>query len=137
MMKTYSELIKLPTFKERFEYLNLDGVVADRTFGADRYLNQAFYNSKEWKSFRRSIIIRDNGCDLAMPDREIHSLIIIHHLNPIRLEDLENQNGSAILDPENVVCVSFKTHQALHYSNFDMLPKDPVERKPFDTCPWR
>lgn len=137
MNKTYSELIKLNTFKERYDYLKLDGVVGKETFGAQRYLNQALYTSKEWRDFRRHIIIRDKGCDLAMLDEdyEIQGLIIVHHLNPITLEDLENRSD-CIFDPENVVCVAYNTHEAIHYGDYSLIIRDPVERKPGDTCPW-
>lgn len=134
--KTYSELSKLNTFKERFDYLSLGGVVAKETFGYERYLNQRFYTSKEWQRVRNEIIVRDMGCDLGLDGYEINGRIIIHHMNPIMLYDIVHRNES-ILDPEYLVCVSHKTHNALHYgddSNLDFLV---IERKPNDTCPWK
>lgn len=136
MIRRYSELIKLRTFEERFDYLKLNGVVSELTFGHNRYLNQDFYRSEEWKRFRREIIIRDNGCDLAIDDREISRGIIIHHLNPITVEDLVNSNR-CIFDPENVVCVSHQTHNAIHYGDENQIVHDYVARKPNDTRPWR
>lgn len=136
MNKRYSELVKLPTFKERFEYLKIGNKVSDETFGANRYLNQWFYRSDEWKKrIRSSIIIRDNGCDLALDDRPILGRVYIHHLNPITLEDLKNKSY-LLTDPENLVCVSFDTHQAIHYGDISQLEFDYVERFPGDTCPW-
>lgn len=135
-IKTYSELVKLPTFSERFQYAKLDGVVGKATFGYDRYLNQFLYRSKEWRKFRNDIIIRDEGCDLAFPDREINDRIIIHHLNPITMEDII-QKHACVFDPDNVVCVGHMTHEAIHYGDEDLLPKPPIIRKPNDTCPWR
>jgi len=137
MIKTYSELIKLPTFEERFRYLKLDGVIGEETFGFDRYLNQAFYSSKEWKKFRRDIIVRDMGCDLGIEDREIGGLIMIHHLNPIAIEDILKRNVEVLLNPENVICTSANTHRAIHYGDENLLIKAPVERTKNDTCPWR
>lgn len=137
MKKTYSELILLPTFEERYEYLKLDGHVGEDTFGFDRYLNQAFYRSTEWKRIRRWIIVRDNGCDLAHPDREIVGPIYIHHINPISMKDLTDQTDY-LRDPENLVCVSYNTHQAIHYGSTELLtPTELVERRPNDTCPWK
>lgn len=135
--KTYSELIKLPTFEERFRYLKLNGVIGEETFGFDRYLNQAFYLSEEWKRFRRGIIIRDNGCDLGMDDREIGGTIIIHHLNPITMDDILKRNIDVLLNPENAICVSHLTHQAIHYGDESLLITAPVERSKYDTCPWK
>lgn len=135
-IKTYSELIKLKTFKERFEYLKVDGIVAEETFGYDRYLNQIFYNTDEWKAIRRDIILRDNGCDLAMPDREIRGLILIHHINPITKYDIINRT-KFLLDPEYLVTTMKRTHDAIHYGSYESLIVDYVERKKNDTCPWR
>ena len=135
--KTYSELIQLPTFKERFEYLKLNGMVGEETFGFDRYLNQAFYNSLEWKRFRRDIIVRDNGCDLGIDDREIGGMIIIHHLNPISMDDIIKKNVEVLLNPENVICVSTLTHQAIHYGDESLLNTTPIDRRKNDTCPWK
>lgn len=132
----YSELMEIPTFEERFEYLNLLGKVGAETFGYDRWQNQRFYRSAEWKRFRDDIIIRDNGCDLAIPDRQIFGRVHIHHLNPVSLDELANGSDS-LLDPENVVCVSLLTHNAIHYGDTSILYKDPVVRRPNDTCPWK
>ena len=136
MNKSYSELIKLSTYEERFEYLKLDGRVGEATFGYDRYLNQILYRSKEWKDFRRRILIRDGGCDLAVPGYDINSRAIIHHINPITVEDVLNRD-SKIFDPDNVITVTHQTHQAIHYGDKNLLPQAPVIRKPNDTCPWK
>ena len=135
-MRTYSELITIPDFKERFLYLKLDGKVGEETFGYDRYLNQIFYRSPEWKRVRREVIIRDLGCDLGIEDRPLGSRIYVHHINPIKLKDINNRNLE-ILDPEFLICCSYDTHQAIHYGSEYLLLTDPVERKPYDTCPWR
>ena len=136
IIRTYSELIKLPTFEERFQYLKLNGDVGVETFGFDRYLNQAFYSSDEWKSIRNQVIIRDNGCDLGIEDREIYKRIIIHHMNPITKEDLLYRT-EYLLNPEYMICTMKNTHDAIHYGDENLLFKEPVERKPNDTCPWR
>lgn len=137
IIRTYSELIKLPTFKERFEYLKLGGVIGEETFGFDRYLNQMFYKSREWKKLRNDIIVRDNGCDLAMPDREIiDQTILIHHMNPITKEDILNMTDF-VLNPEYLVCTILNTHNAIHYGNSDLLYQEPVIRYKNDMCPWR
>lgn len=136
IIRTYSELIKLPTFEERFQYLKLDGDVGVETFGFDRYLNQAFYSSDEWKSIRNQVIIRDNGCDLGIEGREIYKRIIIHHMNPIAKEDLLYRT-EYLLNPEYMICTMKNTHDAIHYGDENLLFKEPVERKPNDTCPWR
>lgn len=133
--KTYEELIKIPTFEERFEYLKLSGFVGKETFGYDRYLNQVLYRSYGWKQLRNQIILRDKGCDLAIEGREIFDKILVHHINPITLEDI-NKRRPIIFDPNNLITVSFNTHQAIHYSSADILIKDPVERKPGDTNLW-
>lgn len=136
-MRTYSELIKLPTFEERFEYLKLDGKVGEDTFGFDRYFNQAMYHSPEWKEIRRMVLVRDEGCDLAIPDREIYGKIIVHHMNPIRLEDIEEHNLD-IFDPEFLITTSKTTHDAIHYGDASLLiESEPVTRTINDTCPWR
>lgn len=134
--KSYSELIKLKTFKERFEYLALEGFVGEDTFGFDRYLNQDFYHSTEWRKFRREIIIRDEGFDLGLEDYPIRGRILIHHINPITASDIVDYT-SMLMDPENVISCSKLTHNAIHYGSFDLLPKDPIERTKNDTCPWR
>ena len=136
MNKTYSELIKLSTFEERFKYLKLEGTVCEETFGFDRYLNQIFYKSEEWKRIRRRVIIRDNGCDLAWEEYEIKGIIIIHHINPITKEDILDRS-SKLFDLENLICTSVNTHKAIHYGNEEMLPKKIVERTMNDTCPWK
>lgn len=135
-IRTYSELIKLPTFIERFEYLRLDGIIGEETFGFDRYLNQLFYKSKEWLRIRDEVIVRDNGCDLAIADREIHGRIIVHHMNPINIEDVLYRKKD-ILDPELLVCTIKNTHDAIHYGDSDLLITEPIERTKNDTCPWR
>lgn len=136
MILTYSKLIELPTFTERFDYLSLKGVVGESTFGGSRYLNQLFYNSKEWKEVRDIVIMRDEGCDLGCLDRPITGTIYIHHINPIRKEDILARSWK-VLDPENLICVSFNTHQAIHYGDRSILIPDLVERYPNDTCPWK
>lgn len=135
-MRTYSELIQIPTFRERYEYLRLGGFVGQDTFGFDRYLNQKFYHSKEWKQIRRDVIIRDEGRDLAMEGYEIQNGLYIHHMNPIGVKDIQEAT-EMLLNPEYLVCVSFDTHQAIHYGDAGLLPVLPTERKPNDTCPWR
>lgn len=135
-IKSYSELIKLPTFLERFNYLKIGGAVGKMTFGHDRYLNQVLYSSDEWKRFRRDIILRDNGCDLACEDREIYERAIVHHINPITIEDVLRRDPM-IFDPENVVTTWLRTHNAIHYGDESLLYLDPVERTINDTCPWR
>ena len=135
-MKTYSELIALPTFKERFDYLKLDSSVGNETFGFDRYLNQMFYKSPVWHKIKNHVIVRDNGCDMAHPDYPISGRIIVHHLNPVDSDDILLQR-EILLDPEFLVSVSHITHNAIHYGNFDILPSPPIERRPNDTCPWK
>lgn len=136
-MRTYSELIKIPSFKDRFEYLKLNGSVGETTFSSHRYLNQQFYRSDKWLRFRNQVIIRDAGCDLAHPDFEIpkYAKLIIHHINPITIDDVLNESKK-LLDFENVVCTTFMTHQAIHYGDESLLGL-LNERKPNDTCPWR
>lgn len=136
IIRRYSELIRIPTFEERYKYLRLSGLIGESTFGFDRYLNQALYTSKEWKRIRSEIIIRDNGCDLAMDGYDIGEKIIVHHMNPLTIEDVNDRNGD-IFNPEYLVCVSHRTHNAIHYGDESLLPKDPVERRPGDTCPWK
>lgn len=134
--RTYSELIEIPSFVERFRYLKIGGQIGDETFGFSRWLNQVLYKSDEWKRFRNSIIIRDEGCDLAVPGFDVDKHIIVHHLNPITKDDVL-QRASCIFDPENVVCTSLNTHNAIHYGDESILIVAPLERKPNDTCPWR
>lgn len=135
-IKTYSELVRLLTFEERFEYLKLKGSVGKDTFGHDRYLNQVFYTSQEWRRLRDEIIIRDNGCDLGIEDREIGGKIYIHHLNPLGVNDIL-AHSEYLVNPEYLICVSFETHNAIHYGDINLLPRNPIERKRNDTCPWR
>lgn len=146
-IRRYSELITIPTYEERFKYLQLKGAVGADTFGYDRYLNQILYNSPEWKRFRNDIIIRDNGCDLACEGYEIkgwkdqegkihRARIIIHHMNPITVDDILNHNPMAF-DPENVITTVLNTHNAIHYGDEKLLVTGPVTRSPNDTCLWR
>ena len=135
-IKTYSELITITTFEERFEYLKLDGRVGAETFGFDRYLNQAFYKSDEWLSIRDYIITRDDGCDLGVPGYEIYGRILIHHMNPITKEDIL-QRSKFLIDPEYLITTIKRTHDAIHYSDSNLLVKAPIERSKNDTCPWR
>ena len=137
MIRRYTELRQIPTLEERFEYLRLDGHVGIDTFGYDRYLNQNFYRSKDWQRLRDFVIMRDLGCDMAMPGEEIIGKIIVHHMNPIKPDDIINHEMS-ILDPEYLVCVSMNTHNLIHYGVDEMPVKETVvERKPNDTCLWR
>lgn len=134
--KCYSELKRLETFEERFEYLKTSGVVGQSTFGYDRYLNQVLYKSAKWRKVRNQVIIRDNGCDLGMEDYPIFDKVIVHHMNPITIEDVEDDNED-IYNPDYLICVSELTHNAIHYGNSNTLPKLPTERTPGDTCPWK
>lgn len=137
MIRTYTELSKLQTFEERFEYLRLDGQVGKDTFGFDRIFNQRFYGSLEWKQIRDQVIIRDNGCDLGIVGHEIYGQrIIIHHLNPINLEDIEKRT-EILLNPEYLITTIHNTHQAIHYGDSDLLIRMPKERSKNDTCPWK
>lgn len=135
-LRTYTELKQLKTFEERYEYLKLDGQVGSDTFGFDRYLNQAFYRSPEWKSVRNQVIVRDNGCDLGIEGREIHTKILVHHMNPITKEDVLNRSD-LLLNPEYLITTVKRTHDAIHYGDSNTLIKDPIERSANDTCPWR
>lgn len=135
-IKTYSECIKFSTFNDRFEYLNLSGKVGEETFGSNRYLNQILYSSGEWKKFRRDVIIRDDGLDMACEGYDIYERAVVHHINPITIEDVINRSPS-VFDFENVILVSPLTHKAIHYGNIDLLMNDPIERYKNDTCPWR
>lgn len=137
MTRTYSELIRLPTFLDRFRYLQLGGQVGVETFGYDRYLNQILYRTSEWKRFRNKIIVRDNGCDLACDGYEIvGQRILVHHINPISVDDVL-QRDMKVFDPENAVSTILNTHNAIHYGDESLLLTEPIERKPNDTCPWR
>ena len=135
-IKTYSELITLPTFIERYEYLRLGGRVGEDTFGFDRYLNQIFYKTREWLEVRDFVIVRDNGCDLAMDGYEIQGRILVHHMNPITKEDILYKS-KYLLDPEYLVCTIKNTHDAIHYGDRNLLFTTPIERNKNDTCPWR
>lgn len=136
-IRTYSDLILLPTFEERFRYLQLNGVVGEETFGFDRYINQYLYQrSKRWKEVRDVVISRDNGCDLACEDRVLDRYIIVHHMNPITLSDLEEESAF-VWDPEYLISTSRITHNAIHYGDENLLIKAPIVRSKNDTCPWR
>ena len=135
-MKTYSELILLPTFEERFRYLKLSGVVGKETFGYDRYLNQEFYRSQEWKAIRDRVIVRDLGRDLASAGHEIFGKILIHHMNPITKEDVLT-HSDMLVNPEYLICTCKQTHDAIHYGDERLLVHDPVARTKNDTCPWK
>lgn len=137
MKKTYSELMKLNTFQERFEYLKLSGKVGEDTFGRDRYLNQILYKTNRWiKETRPRIIARDNGCDLGIEGRDIGDRILVHHINPITVEDILEERPE-VFDPENLISTSHMTHNAIHYSDDSILIKDPIVRSKNDTCPWK
>lgn len=136
MIRTYSELIRIPTYDDRYRYLKLSGKVAEETFGYDRYLNQVFYNSKEWGLVRDYVIARDLGFDLAAPDHEISGLVVVHHMNPITIEDIQLRDPK-ILDPELLICTSDITHKAIHYGDESLLPLGLIERTANDTCPWK
>ncbi len=133
--KRYSELRRLQTLEERFEYLKLNGRVGETTFGFDRYLNQQFYTSREWRSLRDRVILRDNGCDLGIEGFEIHRGLYIHHLNPMTVEDLNSGNPD-ILDPEYLITCTHQTHNAIHYGDRNLLRKDHIPRRPGDTKLW-
>lgn len=135
-IKTYTELSQLTTFKERYAYLQLSGVVGKDTFGFDRYLNQTFYRSQKWKSIRDFVIIRDSGCDLGVEGYEIHGKILIHHMNPITLRDIEYES-EFLLDPEYLICTTHNTHNAIHYGDENLLITEPIVRTRNDTCPWK
>ena len=135
-IRTYSELITLPTFRERYEYLKLNGRVGEETFGFDRYLNQAFYKSEEWRAVRDYVIVRDNGCDLGMEGHEIFGKILIHHMNPISKRDILDCSD-LLLNPEYLICTIKNTHDAIHFGDENLLIVAPIERRKNDTCPWK
>ncbi len=137
MTKTYTELITFKTFEERFRYLRLNGRVADETFGVQRWLNQVFYRTKEWKDFRREILIRDNMCDLGIEGRDIYNYALVHHINPITPKDILERRMDVLLNPENVITTIKRTHDAIHYGDETILALEPADRKPNDTIPWR
>jgi hypothetical protein len=134
--RCYKELKRLTTFNDRYRYLKLSGVVGETTFGFDRYLNQLLYTSRRWKKIRDDIIIRDSACDLGMDGFEINDVILVHHINPITVEDIELERN-IVYDPEFLICTSKLTHNAIHFGDESLLPKLPVQRRPNDTCPWR
>ena len=135
-IRTYSELIAFPTFEERFKYLQLNGQVGESTFGFDRYMNQVFYRSRKWKSIRDFVIIRDCGCDLGVEGYDIHGKIIIHHMNPLSMRDIETESDF-LLNPDFLICTTHNTHNAIHYGDENLLVTAPIERTKNDTCPWR
>ena len=135
-IKCYSEMKVLATFEERFKYLQLNGQVGKDTFGFDRYINQNFYRSAEWKRTRNRIILRDNGCDLGVEGYEIHGRILIHHMNPITIADIESMS-EYLMNPEYLICMTHNTHNAIHYGDESLICAGPIERKPNDTCPWK
>lgn len=135
-IKTYSKLITLDTFEDRYEYLKLNGKVGEDTFGFDRYINQTFYKSNEWRDIRDYVIVRDNGSDLAMDGYEIYGNILIHHMNPITKEDIVNRTPY-LIDPEYLICTTKNTHNAIHYGDKNLLISSPIIRRKNDTCPWR
>lgn len=134
-IKTYSELITLSSFEERYRYLKLDGVVGKETFGFDRYLNQLFYKSKEWRSIRNFVITRDNGCDLGIEGHDIYGKILVHHMNPISKDDILGRS-EYLLDPEFLISTIKNTHDAIHYGDESLLITAPIQRSKNDTCPW-
>ena len=137
LIRTYTKMIQIPTFIERYRYLKLGGKVGEETFGFDRYINQMFYKSEEWKRIRNYVITRDNGCDLGIPDRKIvDSVILVHHMNPITKEDIINKN-EILLDPEYLITTIKPTHDAIHYGDESLLAEDLVIRSKNDTCPWK
>ena len=135
-IRTYSELIKFQNFTDRFNYLRLDGSVGDATFGFDRYINQIFYRSNKWRSIRDHVIIRDNGCDLGVDGFDIHGRVLIHHMNPITIEDIREES-EFLLNPDFLICTTHNTHNAIHYGDERLLITTPVERTKNDTCPWK
>lgn len=136
-IRTYTELSRLKTFEERFEYLRLNGKVGKDTFGFDRIFNQRFYRSVEWRRVRDVVMIRDNGCDLGVEGHEIYGQrVLIHHMNPFLLEDLE-QRADILLDPEYLITTIHPTHNAIHYGDATLISKSPIERSANDTCPWK
>ena len=135
-IRTFSELSKLDTFSDRYEYLKIGGSVGKATFGGYRPLNQNFYRSAEWRRLRREVILRDLGCDLGVPGYDIYGKVYIHHMNPVDVDDLVHAT-EYLLDPEYLITVSFGTHQAIHYGSFDLIDRELVDRRPNDTCPWK
>ena len=136
LLKSYRNLILLPTILDRFEYLRIKANVGDSTFGFDRFINQDFYQSREWRQVRMKVIARDEGCDLGVPEYPIGGKVIIHHINPITAEDIENASD-LLFDMDNLICVSESTHNAIHFGDETLLPAEPIIRMPGDTCLWR
>lgn len=136
MNRSYSEMLSYDTYEARFNYLKLNGKVAGETFGSNRYLNQILYKDPEWRSTRDKIILRDGGCDLGIPGREIYGPISVHHINPITVEDVINRNPK-VFDHDNLICTADLTHKAIHYSDESILITDPIVRTKNDTCPWK
>ena len=136
MIRCYNDLIQLKTFEERFRYLKINGKVGEETFGLDRYINQQLYKSQRWRSTRSKIIIRDDGCDLGIDGRQLDDYIVVHHMNPIALEDIEEERD-IVFDPNYLICCSTRTHRAIHFGDENLLIRDPVIRRPNDTCLWR
>ena len=136
IIRTYEELVTFKTFEERYDYLRIKGKVGEETFGYDRYLNQMFYRSKEWKRIRDIVILRDNGCDLGVEGYDIYERAMIHHMNPLSVDDIKNTSQN-LMDPRYLITVSFNTHQAIHYGTALNLITNPTERRPNDTCPWK
>lgn len=134
-MKNYRELRSFDTFDERFDYLKLHGVIGQATFGFERYLNQALYHSREWKYVKKEVVLRDNGCDLGIEGYEIYDQPLVHHINPITIEDIE-VGADCIFDPDNLITTTIITHNAIHYGDVGMLPRYPVTRRRDDTCLW-
>lgn len=134
-IRTYHELSMLTTFEARYEYLRLNQMLGDKTFGYDRYLNQMLYKSQRWLSVRDTVIIRDDGCDLGIMDYRIYDKILVHHINPITIEDIDLER-TCVFDPEFLICTSFNTHNAIHFGDSNLLSKLPKERRKNDTCPW-
>ena len=135
-IRTYLELMMFSSFEDRYQYLRLNGSVGEITFGFDRYINQKFYRSTEWKQIRNHVILRDNGCDLGVEGYEIHEKILIHHMNPIALTDIQNASDY-LLNPDYLISVTLATHNAIHYGDETLLIRAPTERRPNDTCPWK
>lgn len=136
IIRTYSGLRQISSFQNRYDYLRLGGLVGESTFGFDRYLNQALYTSRRWRSARDTVIIRDNGCDLGIDGYQLGPGIVVHHMNPLSRDDADEW-GDDVFDPEYLICVSAATHNAIHFGNASLLPQLPKERRPGDTCPWR
>lgn len=136
IIRTYSELVTLPTFEERFEYLQLNGIVGEETFGFDRYINQNFYRSREWKRVRDQVIIRDCGCDLGVEGYDIRGKILIHHMNPISVRDIQ-EVSDYLMNPDYLITTTLSTHNAIHYGDKNLLVTAPIERTANDMCPWK